>query len=151
MVSKVFFNLIVNNFLEHVFILNSKKEIIYQTENNSALLGYNNEEIRKDSLASLFVNRHFSFNDALKKAKKYGEYYGTENFKHKSKKYINIAFRIIFHEESSNNEALYVFYLRDNTQQNLIRKDVIKKSLTIEKLSRSQKKKSETPNLRFEN
>lgn len=139
MVSKVFFNLIVNNFLEHVFILNSKKEIIYQTENNSALLGYNNEEIRKDSLASLFVNRHFSFNDALKKAKKYGEYYGTENFKHKSKKYINIAFRIIFHEESSNNEALYVFYLRDNTQQNLIRKDVIKKSLTIEKLSRSQK------------
>ena len=102
MVSKSFFNLIVNNFLEHVFILNSKKEIIYQTENNSALLGYNNDEIKKEGLASLFVNRHFSFNEALKKAKKYGEYYGTENFKHKTKKYINIAFRIIYQEESSN-------------------------------------------------
>lgn len=139
MVSKSFFNLIVNNFLEHVFVLNSQQEIIFQTENNSALLGYTNEEIKKDGLASFFVNRHFSFNDAFEKAKKYGEYYGTENFKHKTKKYINIAFRILHHEESSNNETLYVFYLKDNTQQNLIRKDVIKKSLTIEKLARSQK------------
>lgn len=139
MVSKSFFNLIVNNFLEHVFVLNNKREIIYQTDNNSALLGYSNEEINDNGLESLFVNRHFSFTDALKKAKKYGEYYGTENFKHKTKKYINIAFRIIFQEASTSNEALYVFYLRDNTQQNLIRKDVIKKSLTIEKLAKSQK------------
>jgi hypothetical protein len=33
----------------------------------------------------------------------------------------------------------FVFYLRDNTQQNLVRKDIIKKSLTIENLAKSRK------------
>ena len=139
MVSKSFFNLIVNNFLEHVFVLNNKREIVFQTQNNSSLLGYTEEEIIKNGFQSLFINPQFSFTEALDKAEKYGEYYCTENFKHKTKKYINIAFRILYQEDEANNEALYIFYLRDNTQQNLIRKDIIKKSLTIENLSKSRK------------
>lgn len=139
MVSKSFFNLIVNNFLEHVFVLNSKCEIVFQTENNNSLLGYTEEEIKKNGFQSLFINPNFSFTEALDKAMKYGEYYCTENFKHKTKKNINIAFRILYQEDETNNETLYIFYLRDNTQQNLIRKDVIRKSITIEKLAKSQK------------
>jgi hypothetical protein len=53
MVSKSFFNLIVNNFLEHVFVLNNKREIIFQTSNNSSLLGYSDEEILKDGFPVL--------------------------------------------------------------------------------------------------
>lgn len=139
MVSKSFFNLIVNNFLEHVFVLNSKHEIIFQTENNSSLLGFTNNEVSEKGLQSLFINQLFSLNEVLEKAKKYGEFFGTENFQHKSKKYINIAFRILYQEGEATNEHLFVFYLRDNTQQNLIRKDIIKKSLTIENLSKSRK------------
>lgn len=139
MVSKSFFNLVVNNFLEHVFVLNTKQEIIFQTENNDSLLGYSNKEINEKGLQSLFINPEFAFDEVLEKTKKYGEYYGTENFQHKTKKYINIAFRILYQEDESSNEHLYVFYLRDNTQQNLVRKDIIKKSLTIENLSKSRK------------
>jgi two-component sensor histidine kinase len=139
MVSKSFFNLIVNNFLEHVFVLNYKQEIIFQTENNSSLLGFTNEEITDNGIQSLFINPLFSLNEALEKAKKYGEFFGTENFQHKTKKHINIAFRILYQEEESAHEHLFVFYLRDNTQQNLVRKDIIKKSLTIENLSKSRK------------
>ena len=139
MVSKSFFNLIVNNFLEHVFVLNCKQEIIFQTENNCSLLGFTNDEILKKGLQTLFINPQFSLNEVLEKTKKYGEYYGTENFQHKTKKYINIAFRILYQEDETSNEHLYVFYLRDNTQQNLVRKDIIKKSLTIENLSKSRK------------
>jgi hypothetical protein len=139
MVSKSFFNLIVNNFLEHVFVLNSKQEIIFQTENNCSLLGFSNDEILKKGFQTLFINPQFSINEVLEKTKKYGEYYGTENFQHKTKKHINIAFRILYQEDETSNEHLYVFYLRDNTQQNLVRKDIIKKSLTIENLSKSRK------------
>jgi two-component sensor histidine kinase len=139
MVSKSFFNLIVNNFLEHVFVLNKKREIIFQTSNNSSLLGYSDEEILKDGFQSLFINPLFSFDEALDKAVKYGEYYNTENFKHKTKKFINIAFRILYQEDEANSESYFVFYLRDNTQQNLVRKDIIKKSLTIENLAKSRK------------
>jgi two-component sensor histidine kinase len=139
MVSKSFFNLIVNNFLEHVFVLNSQLEIIFQTENNSSLIGFSNDEILKKGFPSLFINPQFSLNEVLDKAKKYGEFYGTENFEHKTKKHINIAFRILYQEEVSTHQHLFVFYLRDNTQQNLVRKDIIKKSLTIENLSKSRK------------
>lgn len=139
MVSKSFFNLIVNNFLEHVFVLNSQLEIIFQTENNSSLIGFSNDEILKKGFPSLFINPQFSLNEVLDKARKYGEFYGTENFEHKTKKHINIAFRILYQEEVSTHEHLFVFYLRDNTQQNLVRKDIIKKSLTIENLSKSRK------------
>lgn len=139
MVSKSFFNLIVNNFLEHVFVLNSKQEITFQTAHNSSLLGFSNEEISKKGFQSLFINPQFSLIEALDKARKYGEFYGTENFEHKTKKYINIAFRILYHEDEATHEHLFAFYLRDNTQQNLVRKDIIKKSLTIENLSKSRK------------
>jgi two-component sensor histidine kinase len=139
MVNKSFFNLIVNNFLEHVFVLNSQLEIIFQTENNSSLLGFSNDEILEKGFTSLFINPLFSLNEALDKAEKYGEFYGTENFEHKTKKHINIAFRILYQEDESTHEHLFVFYLRDNTQQNLVRKDIIKKSLTIENLSKSRK------------
>jgi len=139
MVSKSFFNLVVNNFLEHVFVLNSKNEITFQTDNNSSLLGFTNEEILKKGFQSIFINPHFSLNEVLDKAKKYGEFYGTENFEHKSKKHINIAFRVLYQEDVTSKEQVFVFYLRDNTQQNLVRKDIIKKSLTIENLSKSRK------------
>lgn len=139
MLNQSFLNNVINNFLEHVFVLNSKLKVVFQTENNEALLGYSNQEISEKGFQSLFINPQFNFTEALDKAKKYGEFYATENVEHKTKKYINIAFRILLHEDESTNETFFVFYLRDNTQQNLVRKDIIKKSLTIENLSKSRK------------
>ena len=85
MLSESFFNLIVNNFLEHIFVLNHKREIVFQSENNSSLVGYSNKEITEEGFQWLFVHPKFSFDEALDKAKKYGEYFSTEDFKHKTK------------------------------------------------------------------
>lgn len=139
MVSEPILNLIVNNFLEHVFVLNNKREIVFQTENNSSLFGYTNEEIIEKGFAWLFVHTKFELDEALEKAKKYGEYYNTEDFKHKTKKFINIAYRIRYQEDKITKEPIFIFYIRDNTHQNLMRKDIIKKTLTIENLSKSRK------------
>ena len=73
MVSKSFFNLVVNNFLEHVFVLNTKQEIIFQTENNDSLLGYSNKEINEKGLQSLFINPEFAFDEVLEKTKLKGQ------------------------------------------------------------------------------
>jgi two-component sensor histidine kinase len=139
MINNSVFSHVINNFLEHVYVLNDRREIVFQTENNSSLLGFTEEEIRANGFPWLFVNPLFSFNDVLQDSIKYGEIYGTENFKHKTKKFINIAFRIQCIEDAENKQPLFVFYLRDNTQQNLVRKDILKKSLTIENLSRSRR------------
>ena len=130
---------IVNNFLEHVIVLNTQKKIIFQTKNITTLLGFSNEEIHDLNISQLFLSSNFSLDDALAKAKKYGEFICTENLKHKTKHYINIAYRLYFEEDEASNTSYYVFYLRDNSLQNLIRKDIIKKSLTIERLSKSRK------------
>ncbi len=138
MLSNIFINRIINNFLEHIFVLNSREEILFQTEDNQSLLGYTNAEIKDGSFSGLFIDPNFSFEDTIEKVEKYGEFINTENFKHKTKKYINIAFRVICHEDEITKEHFYIFYLRDNTQQNIVRKDIIKKSLTIENLSKSR-------------
>lgn len=132
-------NYIIDHFLEHVFVLNSKKEIIFQTQDASTLLGFSNEEIKKLGFESLFYNPDLSLTELFSKAEKYDEFVSIENFKHKTKQHINVAFRVIYQEEPKSKEIFYVFYLRDNTQQNMLRKDIIKKSLTIENLSKSRK------------
>lgn len=138
MLGKAFVDKIVNNFLEHVFVLNEKDEIIFQTEHTENLLGYTKEEIIEHGFGFLFLQSP----DALKVCKKntemFGEYICTENFRHKTKNYINIAYRVYYDEGMPQGEKTYTFYLRDNTQQNIIRKDIIKKSLTIENLSKSR-------------
>lgn len=130
---------IVNHFLEHVIALNNNGEIVFHTTSINNLLGYNEIEIKDLGFENLFTNSHFSYTEVLLKAKKYGEFIGTENLKHKTKNYINIAYRLYYYNDEATKESVYVFYLRDNTQQNLIRKDIIKKSLTIENLSKSRK------------
>ncbi|MCD6018285.1 MAG: hypothetical protein K0S53_1406 [Bacteroidetes bacterium] len=138
MLNQPFLTHILNNFLEHVFVLNSHQEILFQTEGNENLLGYSNAEIADGSFSGLFINPNFSFKETIEKAKKFGEFISTENFKHKTKKYINIAFRVVYHVDETNNEERYIFYLKDNTQQNIVRNDILKKSLTIENLSKSR-------------
>jgi two-component sensor histidine kinase len=138
MLSQSFVKHILNNFLEHVFVLNNHQEILFQSDGNENLLGYTNSEIADGSFSGLFIDPNFSFKDTIEKAKRYGEFLDAQNFKHKTKKYINIAFRVVCQEDELSNTELYIFYLRDNTQQNIIRKDILKKSLTIESLSKSR-------------
>lgn len=139
MASEVIINNLVNNFLEHVIVLNADKIISFQTNDISSLLGFSVDEIHDLSIRKLFISPTFSLDDTLAKAKKYGEFIGTENLKHKTKNYINVAYRLYYEEDEVSHTSYYVFYLRDNTQQKLIRKDIIKKSLTIERLSKSRK------------
>ncbi|MES2515083.1 MAG: histidine kinase dimerization/phosphoacceptor domain -containing protein [Bacteroidota bacterium] len=139
MINNAVFAYVINNFLEHVYVLNNRHEIIFQTENNNSLLGFTEQEISSNGFPWLFVNPLFSFDKVIQDSEKYGEIYGTENFKHKTKNFINIAFRIQCMEDAESKQTVYVFYLRDNTHQNLVRKDILKKSLTIENLSRSRR------------
>ena len=53
--------------------------------NNKVL---NEQEIKDLGFENLFTNSHFSYTEVLLKAKKYGEFIGTENLKHKTKNYI---------------------------------------------------------------
>jgi two-component sensor histidine kinase len=136
---KAITDFVLNNFLEHLFIINDKKEIIYQTNHIEKLLGFTSEEINVKDLNNLFVNPHITFNQMLEKADEMDEYFGVEYFKHKSKRSISIAFRIIKRIDEVTQNCFFIIYLKDNTHQDLLMKDLIKKSSTIENLSKSRK------------
>lgn len=138
MLSQRLFQKTIGHFLEHVFVLNRHKEIIFHTENTEALLGYSAQEIMRHGFSYFFLNSPRSVEKCMENALEYKEFIGTENLRHKTKNYINIAYRVYYEEEAETGEACFIFYLRDNTAQNLIRKDIIKKSLTIENLSKSR-------------
>ncbi len=139
MISSDITNHVINHFLEHVFVINTQQEIIFHTKDLSSFFGFSDKEIGKMGLRSLFHDPHISLTVILKKAAQDGEYASSENFKHKTKNYINVSFRVCYHKEPKSKEVFYVFYLKDNTQQKLLRRDIIKKSLTIENLSKSRK------------
>ena len=63
MLNKSFLNTVVNNFLEHVFVLNVNGEIVFQTENNSSLLGYTHQEIIEKGFPQLYIASEFSFDE----------------------------------------------------------------------------------------
>lgn len=139
MPNQKFHNFILNNFLEHVCVLNNDKKIIFCSENISSLLGFSKEEIIELGFEKLFLNTDFSIDELLKKAEKYDEFIGTENILHKTRRFINVAYRLYCHDDEESGEKIFVFYFRDNTQHHIIRRDIIKKSLTIENLSKSRK------------
>lgn len=130
---------IINNFLEHILILNSEKKLIFCSNKIENLLGYNSTEISEMGFKKMFLNKHFSLQEAFVIAERHDEWFSTENFLHKTRNFINVAFRLYFQIDESTQEKLYVFYLRDNTQQQIVRRDIIKKSVTIENLSKSRK------------
>ena len=84
-----FHNFILNNFLEHVCVLNEEKKIVFCTENTEDLLGFSKAEIIEKGIEKLFLSNHFSIEEVLFKAEKYDEFISTENFLHKTKNFIN--------------------------------------------------------------
>lgn len=128
---------IIHQFLEHVLILNSKSEVVFISDGISSLLGYSAAEIKTRGLAYFLVNEDTSIESLYRRVDKYGECYFTDNIRHKYRSYINVVFRAT--QVEKNGEVFYVIFIRDNTHQQIIRKDIIKKALTIESLSKSRK------------
>ncbi len=128
---------IIHHFLEHVLILNAKSEVVFISNGISSLLGYTGEEIRQHGLPYFFVNSKTTLEMLYNRVDKYGECFFTDNIRHKYRTYINVVFRATQIEEKG--ELFYVVFIRDNTHQQIVRKDIIKKALTIEGLSKSRK------------
>lgn len=131
------FSDIIHQFLEHVLILNSKSEVVFISDGISNLLGYSAGEIKDHGLAYFLVNEDTSIESLYKRVDKYGECYFADNIRHKYRSYINVVFRAT--QVEKNGEVFYVIFIRDNTHQQIVRKDIIKKALTIESLSKSRK------------
>lgn len=128
---------IIHQFLEHVIILNSKSEVIFISNGISSLLGYSADEIKAHGLQYFLMNSETSLDALYTKVDKFGECFFTDNIRHKQRSYINVVFRAT--EIERDGQSYYVIFIRDNTHQQIVRKDIIKKALTIENLSKSRK------------
>lgn len=131
------FSEIIHQFLEHIIILNSKKEIVFISDGISKLLGYSANEIQQQGLDFFIYDPKTKLETLYTKVQKYGECFFSDDVKHKTRTRINVVLRVTSIEQ--NGTTYYALFIRDNTHQQIIRKDIIKKALTVEALSKSRK------------
>lgn len=139
MINNSIFSFILNNFSEYVMVIDCNKKSIFQSDKLNSLFGYNFNETEIITIESLFNNSKIKLDDLLTQAKNNSEFSLVTNLKHQTKNFINLEIRIIYKTDPNTNESIFIFYFKDNTLQNFVKKDFIKKILTLENLSKSQK------------
>jgi PAS domain S-box-containing protein len=129
---------LLNNFNEGIVVLNSSHEIIYVNEFIMKLTGYDPVELVGLPIERLFPDSA----DELKSSFVFGEIPSTIKFYKKLKRKNNTSFTasIRLTKETDKDGILhFIIYVKDNTPFQNERKDIIRKVLTIEQLSKSRK------------
>jgi PAS domain S-box-containing protein len=129
---------ILNNFNEGIVVLNSSHEVIYVNEFITRKTGYDQMELIGVPLERLFPNdaneikSSFVFDEIPSSIKFY------KRIKCKNNSFLTVRIRLT--KETDKEGILhFIIYLKDNTKYQKERKDLIKKVLTIERLSKSRK------------
>lgn len=129
---------ILNNFNEGIIVLNSSHEIIYVNEFITRTTGYDTVELIGVPLDRLFPGNA----DEIKSSFVFSEIPASIKFYKSIKRKDNTSFttRIRLTKETDKDGSLnFIIYVKDNSPYQSLRKDILRKVLTIEQLSKSRK------------
>ena len=129
---------LLNHFTEGVVLLNAKRQLIFSSDFFVDMIGYSKDELLNKSLEDLFPENKKEIN-AIFQAAAVSEsiVFYTEL---KKKNQIQFTARVrVFKNSDKNIDADYVLYIKDNSPYQRVRKDVLRKTLTVEHLSKSRK------------
>lgn len=129
---------LLNNFNEGIIVLNSSHEIIYFNEFITKTTGYSPVELLGVPLERLFPQNA----DEIKSSFVFGEIPSSIRFYKRIRRKNNSTFvaKIRLTKETDKEGILhFIIYVEDNSQYENQRKDILRKVLTIERLSKSRK------------
>lgn len=129
---------LLNHFTEGVVFLNANNQLVFCTDFFVSLIGYSKEELLNKSLADLFPDKKKEMS-ALFNAANYSEsivFYTPLKKKNGS---TFIARVRLFKNMDAAIDGTFVLYIKDNSPYQRVRKDLLKKTLTVEHLSKSRK------------
>ena len=129
---------LLNHFTEGVVLLNTKHQIIFCSDFFISLIGYSNEQLTNKSVDDLFFDKKKEM-VALFEAANYSEsivFYTPLQKKDGSQFVARVR---LIKNTNTDEEGRFILYIKDNSPYQRIRKDLLKKTLTVEHLSKSRK------------
>ncbi|CAN5565302.1 hypothetical protein BH10BAC1_BH10BAC1_09290 [soil metagenome] len=129
---------ILDHFTEGLVLLNAKQEIVFCSDLFLSLIGCSFEDLLSKSVEEIFPEKKTELK-AIFSSAEYSEsivFYALVN--RKNNKPFTARIRIVKNIETDK-DVKYIVYIKDNTPYQRIRKDILRKTLTVEHLSKSRK------------
>lgn len=127
---------LLDHLTEAVIQLDEQHRIVFTSELTAEISGYTTPEFLNKSLEELFPTKKTELVQLFDAARLSESIVFYTDFKRKDNSIITVRIRLFYLKE---NKQGYIIYLKDNTPFERVRKDLLKKTLTVEALSKSRK------------
>ncbi|MGZ4033938.1 MAG: histidine kinase dimerization/phosphoacceptor domain -containing protein [Bacteroidia bacterium] len=132
------FPTLLDNFTEGILILNKDHEVIFTSNLLNSMVGFSQEELLEKSLEDLFPENKDELKSIFQAAQYTESIVFYTKLKRKNHKLFVARIRIVKNTDK-NSEEYFFLYIKDNTPYQRIRRDLLRKTLTVEQLSKSRK------------
>lgn len=129
---------VLDHFTEGLVILDGQHKIVFVSNFFLSLTGFTNQEILEKKVEDLFPNQEQDLSQLFKSTDKGQEVVLYTELAKKSGQEFTARVRIMRNEQRDV-EAQTFIYIKDNTPYQRVRKDILRKTLTVEALSKSRK------------
>lgn len=126
---------ILDHFSEGLLVLDEKLRIVFASNYLVAITGFSKEEFLKKKPEALFLEKQEDFLDCLKDTSSAPDIFYAELLRNDGS-HFTVSARIVRNQDPA---ASFLIYLEDCTPVQKIRKDILRKTLTVEALSKSRK------------
>ena len=129
---------LLEKFTEGVLILNKEHKIIFTSDLLNSLVGYSQKDLLEKSLDDLFPENNEGLRSIFIAAEHTESIVFHTCLKRKNNSIFTARVRVIKNNDPAI-EGHFFLYVKDNTPYQRIRKDILRKALTVEHLSKSRK------------
>jgi PAS domain S-box-containing protein len=129
---------LLNHFTEGIALINAKHQIVFSSNFLASMTGYSNDELMNSSIEELFPDKEEKLRSIFEAANHAESIVFYSDFKKKDNTHFTARIRL-YKNVDDNSEVCYHLYIKNNTPFQRIRKDILRKTLTVEHLSKSRK------------
>lgn len=129
---------LLNHFTEGVVLLNAKHQLIFSSDFFISLIGYSKDELLNKSIDDLFPEKKKEVASVFSAAAVSESIVFYAELKKKNNIQFTARIRMLKNTDKSI-DAAFILYIKDNSPYQRIRKDILRKTLTVEHLSKSRK------------
>ncbi|MES2590470.1 MAG: histidine kinase dimerization/phosphoacceptor domain -containing protein [Bacteroidota bacterium] len=129
---------LLDNLTEGIVILNEDYEIIFANNILCSLTGLSKESLLQKKLEDILPQEKDKLTSLFNSSDPGNSFIFYTNLERKDGSFYSARIRIVKSTEK-NSEAIFFIYIKDNSQYQRVQRDIMRKALSIEHLSKSRK------------
>lgn len=129
---------ILDHFTEGVVALDKHRQLVYASNRIFGLLGYSKEELQSKGIGELLPEKKNELHTIFAAAEHTDQITFYTDLTRKDGSCFTARVRLVKNEDSHTG-AHFLMYIKDNTPYQRVRRDILRKTLTVEALSKSRR------------